>query len=68
VSRIKGKRPTVAQYKILDNNGYNTEEWLYVGTRHSDPNGNKSPSKNYDKVIEHHFVNKNTGESIYIEE
>lgn len=63
MAKIRGKKLTRQQHNILNLNGIkDTENWLYVKTETTKPNGDKSPSRNDEKITSLVFQNKDTGE------
>lgn len=69
MSKAKGKKPTVAQYKILEKAGItNTQDWLFKGISYQDADGNKRPSKNSDVKISYIFIHRVTGEELVLAE
>ena len=61
--RIRGRKPTVQQRKVLQNAGVeNTKDWLYIGISHIDPDGYKSPAKSAQIEQVMRFQNRITGE------
>lgn len=68
LSKIRGKKLTRQQYNILNANGIkDVENWLYIKTYTTKPNGDKSPAKNSDKLTYMVFQNRDNGETVKIE-
>lgn len=71
--RIKGKKITYAQRKLLIDNGFDSTQYLYVKSavyNEGDENSNRSGqnlSANINKIEYLIFVNKETGEEIKCE-
>lgn len=63
----KAKKPTVAQFSLLNKNGYDGKNWLYIGETIIGADGFGGISKNEDKTIMIKFVNRVTGEEIALE-
>lgn len=64
MSRIKGKKPTLAQFKALKKEHplVNTEEYLYYGEESVSDDGSKCTSKNASKQKYYKFIHRETGE------
>lgn len=67
MSKIRGKKLTRQQYGILNRNGItDTENWLYLKTETTKPDGDKSPARNSDKITYMVFQNRDNGETMKI--
>lgn len=64
MSRVRGKKLTAAQMKILlrHDNTLDAREWLYYGEEVVDDDGFKCTSKNSSKTKYLNVINRNTGE------
>lgn len=69
MSKIRGKKPTYAQYKILERNGIqNTKDYLFQGIHYESLTGSKSLAKNDEVIAKYRFVNRSTGETLELED
>lgn len=69
LGRIRGKRPTVAQYRILQKHGVeNNRDWLLQTMHYLGDDGDTSPSRNRNVTTRYVFVHKDTGEEMVIDE
>ena len=67
MSRIRGKKLSRSQYKILEKIVDNVDEWGYLGIRHIDENGSKNVARNSSKTQYMVFINQTTGEEKIIQ-
>ena len=69
LGRIRGKRPTVAQYRILQKHGVeNNTDWLLKTMHYLGDDGDTSPSRNERVTVQYVFIHKSTGEELIINE
>lgn len=68
MSRIRGKKPTWKQYKILEDAGVeNPKDYLFNGIVYKGLDEKKSPAKNSLVTATYHFVHKMTGATLDIQ-
>lgn len=66
--KIRGKKPTVAQMKLLNHQVEDVSKWLIKNIHYLGEHGEKSPAKNSPVTTQYVFVHKETGEELVINE
>lgn len=66
--KIRGKKPTVAQMKLLSRMTDDVSKWLIKNIHYVGEHGEKSPAKNSVVRTQYVFIHKETGEELVIYE